>query len=57
MKHIFQVIKLPSRTISKVCEPEDGLIINHINKKNWKGAAKRIVAHKELPGTLEIMYP
>ncbi|XP_039681929.1 uncharacterized protein LOC120575276 [Perca fluviatilis] len=42
------IINYPSRKVSKVCEPEDGLIINHINKKNWKGAAKRIVAHKEL---------
>jgi len=49
LKHIFQVIvNYPSRKVTTVCEPEDGQIINHINKKNWKGAAKRIVAHKEL---------
>lgn len=49
LKHIFQVIiNYPSRKVTTVCESEDGQIINHINKKNWKGAAKRIVAHKEL---------
>ena len=46
-------MKFPSKTVTKVSQPEEVRIVTSITNRKWKTAAKHILQHKELAGEVK----